>query len=97
MYVVIVEFDIRPEQFSAFLPLMIENARASRQLEPGCRQFDVCTDPSRPNNVLLYEVYDDRPAFDDHRASDHFKRFDRAVQAMLVKKTVRTMQRIEPT
>lgn len=95
MYVVTVEFEIRLEQFSAFLPLMLENAQASHRLEPGCQQFDVCTDPDRPDYVFLYEVYTDRSAFDEHRASEHFKRFDRAAQEMIARKTVRTMQRIE--
>jgi (4S)-4-hydroxy-5-phosphonooxypentane-2,3-dione isomerase len=94
MYVVTVEFEIRPDQLHAFLPLMLENARASRQREPGCQQFDVCTDPARPTYVFLYEVYDSRSAFDDHRASAHFTRFDQAVQGMIAAKTVRTMTRV---
>ena len=95
-YVVTVEFDIHPQHFAAFLPLMRENARVSREDEPGCRQFDVCTDPARPDTVFLYELYDERAAFDAHLASPHFKRFDAAVRDMVANKVVRTMRRIEP-
>jgi autoinducer 2-degrading protein len=95
-FVVTVEFEIHPLHLGAFLPLMRENARASRESEPGCRQFDVCTDPSRPNAVFLYEVYDDRAAFDAHLASSHFRRFDAAVSGMTAAKTVRLLQRVEP-
>ena len=41
MYVITVEFTIHPEHLAAFMPLMLENARISRETEPGCRRFDV--------------------------------------------------------
>ena len=45
MYAVTVVFQIKAEAVEDFLPLMIANAEASLKDEPGCRQFDVCTDP----------------------------------------------------
>jgi len=42
MYAVCVTFKIRPGQMDQFLPQMVENARTSRALEPGCQQFDIC-------------------------------------------------------
>jgi (4S)-4-hydroxy-5-phosphonooxypentane-2,3-dione isomerase len=93
MYVVIVDFKIKPERLPQFMPLMLENARLSRETEPGCRQFDVCTDPANRESVFLYEVYDDRAAFDAHLASAHFKRFDAAVGDMLAAKAVRLLER----
>ena len=89
MYVVIVDFRIKPERLRDFMPLMLENARASRETEPGCRQFDVCVDPAEQTSVFLYEIYDDRAAFDVHLATAHFKRFDAAVAPMLATKAVR--------
>ena len=50
MYVIIVNFEIDPEQIDAFLPLMRENASASSRDEPGCRLFDVCHDPDNPGH-----------------------------------------------
>jgi quinol monooxygenase YgiN len=47
------------------------NATATREREPGCRQFDVCTSAD-DGLVFLYEVYDDRAAFDAHLAAPHF-------------------------
>ena len=92
MYVVIVDFRIKPERVAEFMPLMLENARASRETEPGCRQFDVCVDPADGTAVFLYEVYDDRAAFDVHLASAHFKKFDPAVAPMVASKSVRTLR-----
>ena len=96
MYVVTVEFTIDPRQFDQFLPLMLENARRSREDEPGCRLFDVCVDDTRPAVVYLYELYDDRAAFDTHLASAHFKSFAQVTQTMIHSKVVATWHRIAP-
>jgi quinol monooxygenase YgiN len=96
VFVVTVEFTIDPQQFDAFLPLMQGNARRSREDEPGCRQFDVCVDDSRRGAVHLYELYDDRAAFDAHLASAHFQSFAAATQAMIAGRTIRTWRRIAP-
>ena len=96
MFVVTVEFKVRPEFVAQFLPEMIANARATASTEPGCRQFDVCTDPQDQTRVFLYELYDDRAAFDAHLATPHFKEFDRKTGAWLVSKTASTLQRTFP-
>lgn len=85
MFVVTVTFTIKPEMIDAFLPAMVENARTSREVETGCQQFDVC---SNGDTVFLYEIYDDRAAFDLHLASDHFKSFDAYVADMVSDKQV---------
>ena len=96
MYVVTVTFRFDPAQREAFLPLMLENARRSRDDEPGCRQFDVCVDDARPDTVFLYELYDDRAAFDAHLDSAHFRSFAAAVQPMLSDRVIETWQRAAP-
>jgi (4S)-4-hydroxy-5-phosphonooxypentane-2,3-dione isomerase len=95
MYVIAVEFTIHSQHAPTFMPLMLENARNSLQTEPGCRRFDVCRDPSQPERIFLYELYDDRAAFDLHRATAHFKAFDAATTAMIAKKTVHSYELID--
>ncbi len=95
MYAVCVEFVIAIGRVDDFLPLMRENARASRERESGCRQFDVCVDPQRPEHVFLYELYDDRAAFDGHLQTDHFRGFDATTRSMIVSKTVSAWQRLD--
>lgn len=90
MYVVTVHFILKDAQASTFMPLMIENARASRDLERGCLRFDVCSDPADPNGVFLYEIYTDQQAFKDHLDAAHFKSFDQATSGMIASKHVRT-------
>ena len=94
MYVIIVNFEIDPEQIDAFLPLMRENADASVRDEPECRQSDVCHDPDHPGYVVLYEVYDDRAAFDAHLLTPHFKSFDAATAGIIRSKKVRALTRL---
>ena len=94
MYVIIVDFEIDPEQIDAFPPLMCENASASARDEPGCRQFDVCYDPDHPGHVFLYEVYDDRAAFYAHLSTPHFKSFNAATAGMIRSKKVRALTRL---
>jgi autoinducer 2-degrading protein len=96
MYVVTVEFVVKPEHAAAFRPEVTENARKSRDTEPGCLQFDVCAAPSVPDAIFLYEVYTGRVAFDAHLASAHFRAFDSKVGNWIIRKTVRTYERIEP-
>jgi quinol monooxygenase YgiN len=88
MYAVTVTFTLHPGTAADFLPLMTANARTSLQEEPGCGQFDICLGED-PDTVFLYEIYDDRAAFEAHLESAHFKSFDAAVAGMIAAKDVR--------
>jgi len=94
MYVIIVDFEIQPGRLAEFMPLMTGNAAASLRDEPGCRQFDVCQNPEAPHMIFLYEVYDDRAAFEAHLRMPHFRSFDSATADMIISKTVRSFARV---
>ena len=94
MYVVTVSFQLKPAHRSDFLREMLQNARTSAEVEPGCRQFDVCVDPADDSQVFLYELYDDRAAFEAHLASPHFLAFDRLTAGWTAAKSVRTLVRL---
>jgi len=55
------------------LALLRELAAAART-EPGNLAFDVCAFVWEPRRVVLLERYVSRAAFEDHRATPHFKR-----------------------
>ena len=97
MYVVTVEFAVKPDSVAAFRPAMLKNAQASLDDEPGCRQFDVCFGKDDPNACFLYEVYDDRAAFDAHLGMAHFKSFDAEVAPMLDGKVVKIFELVQGT
>jgi len=94
MFAVTVLFQIAEGQMDAFMPLMTDNAQISLKSEPGCRQFDVCTTPERPQDVFLYEIYDDETAFKAHLESAHFKVFDAKVSGLIVTKSVQTYTKV---
>ncbi len=90
MYAVCVTFKLKEGQTTAFMPLMRENAQTSLRDETGCLQFDVLSDPSKPDGVFLYELYENRAAFDAHLQSRHFQHFDAATAGMIDSKDVQT-------
>jgi len=91
MFAVTVLFELHPGQMDAFLPRMVENAKTSLETEAGCHQFDVCRNEDQ---VFLYEIYEDRAAFDAHLETAHFKAFDTAVALMILQKEVQTYERV---
>lgn len=88
MYVVTVRFEIKPGHEDAFLPAIMDNARASLTDEPGCHRFDVAIGEAGRGDVFLYELYADRAAFEAHLASPHFKAFDAHVADWVASKDV---------
>ena len=96
MQVVIVEFRIHTAHIDAFAAAIADNARASRESERGCRQFDVCRDPADPSFFFLYESYDDEAAIDAHLRAPHFLLMDSATRDWIASKTVRRLTRTNP-
>lgn len=96
MYVVTVVFVLNIGCEALFLERVRVQARDSLEHEPDCHQFDVCTDPERPDQVFLYEIYSDKAAFQAHLGSDHFKDFDAVVAGWVADKTVSIWHRDEP-
>ena len=87
-FVILVDFTVVAGERAAFRRLIDDNARESCRTEPGCRRFDVLEPAGEPDRVLLYEIYDDRAAFEAHTRTAHFARFDAASAALVAAKTV---------
>jgi (4S)-4-hydroxy-5-phosphonooxypentane-2,3-dione isomerase len=96
LFVVIVDFVVHAEQAGQFAVAMAENAEASRTLEVGCIQFDVCRPDNDGTRFFLYELYTDKAAFQTHLQTPHFLSFDAMVTPWVVDKRVQTMTRISP-
>ena len=92
----VVEFRIKPEFVDAFATAIEDNARASRDSEPGCRQFDVCRDPADASLFFLYELYDDEAAIQAHLKSAHFLQMNETTAGWVQSKAVRKLQRTAP-
>jgi len=87
-FVIVVDFKIKPGEMTAFRRLIDDNALASVKDEPGCRRFDVLANRKQADHVLLYEIYDNRAAFDAHLKTPHFAVFNTASAALVADKTV---------
>ncbi|MEM9104842.1 MAG: putative quinol monooxygenase [Pseudomonadota bacterium] len=94
MFAVTVTFSVKPGQRDAFMQAILANAAASRETESGCHQFDVCTDADRPDEVFLYELYEDSAAFDAHLQTGHFATFAELEDDLIVDKTIKTYRTV---
>jgi (4S)-4-hydroxy-5-phosphonooxypentane-2,3-dione isomerase len=96
MQAVVVEFRIKREHVEGFATAIADNARTSRETEPGCRQFDVCRDAADPALFFLYELYDDEAAFQAHLRTAHFVAMDLTTAAWVEAKSIRKLRRTSP-
>ncbi len=96
MQTLVVEFRIHAAFIEAFEQAIVENARASRETEPGCRQFDVCRDPADAALFFLYELYDDEAAIEAHLATPHFQQMNAATASWVESKKVGRYTRVAP-
>ncbi len=93
--VILVEIATKPGAAPAFDGIIVANASASRG-EPGCRRFDVCSDPAAPDRVTLYEIYDDEAAFEAHMRTPHYLEFAAAAKPLIDSIAVRRLRLRDP-
>ena len=74
MFAIFASIRINPDQRERFLAAIKDTANRSVRDEPGCVRFDVFRDDGDENRYLLYEVYTDEAAFQDHLATAHAQR-----------------------
>jgi autoinducer 2-degrading protein len=80
MHAVFVSFRIKPEYWALFVTAVLANA----------------SQDAGASEILLYEVYTDAAAFEQHLAAPHFLAFDAAASDWVVEKRVRRLERIDP-
>jgi quinol monooxygenase YgiN len=79
MFAMWVSVRVKPQRREDFLRAIEEDARGSREDEPGCLRFDVLQDGDDPDHYYFYEVYRDEAALDAHRAAPHYQGWAEAV------------------
>ena len=90
LFIHAVTLDINPADMPKFMEAIKENGAASVK-EPGCRTFNIHVSAKDPNQVFLYEVYDNAAALDSHRQSAHFKKYAATTKDMVTKRDARPM------
>lgn len=71
-----------PDAVKAALQKPLEAFVADTRDEPGCRDFSFAYDAVEPEKLRVFEVFDDRAAFEAHRNSPHMAEW-RSVRARL--------------
>ena len=89
----VVEFIVKPGRRAEFVKHISEHARGTRADEAGCVQFDVLVPREvqydvterKPdeNRVLLYEVYRDEAAFNEHLKNPRLAKTREGYQDMI--------------
>ncbi|MFC4273235.1 antibiotic biosynthesis monooxygenase [Sneathiella chungangensis] len=87
-------FDIIPGKEAAFMKEMKKQAENSLSLEPDCHYFDICVDVDNPGRIILYELYEDAAAFEEHLASRHFAEFVETITPMITAKEIERWNRV---
>jgi quinol monooxygenase YgiN len=87
-FAITVDFTLKPGAMASFRKLIDKNAEDSCAHEPGCQRFDVLIPNEPGDKVFLYEIYDDRAAFDVHLKTPHFDVFNRESEAFVLRKNV---------
>ena len=85
---IIVDFRLQPGARPQFRRLIDANARISAETEPGCHRFDVVEPRDQSDRVLLYEIYRDDAAFENHTRSEHYIQFNAESAPLVIEKSV---------
>jgi autoinducer 2-degrading protein len=66
-----VKITLKPGTRDKFLEVASAHRGRVLDREPGCHHFDVLVPDDEENQVCLYEIYEDRAAFDLHVATEY--------------------------
>jgi autoinducer 2-degrading protein len=82
MIVRAIEILVKPERTAEFIAATLANHRGSLR-EPGILRFDVLQSAEDPARFLLYEVYRDEQATQEHKKTAHYEAWRQAVEPLL--------------
>jgi len=72
MLIVVARWTLNEDSLDEAGQLLLELQKQTQD-EPGNIRYDIYRKVSAPAEVLLYEQYVNRAAFEEHRASPHFQ------------------------
>jgi autoinducer 2-degrading protein len=89
MIVRIIDVFVREQDIEAFKTAILRNREGSIQ-EPGVLRFDVLQLEREPSHFVLFEVYRDEQATEDHKQTAHYKQWRETAEPMMAKPRVGT-------
>jgi quinol monooxygenase YgiN len=82
---IIATIEIVPGRRAEVVPLLMAHRERSLNGEPGTLEFEVLLPHDEDNKVLLYELYKDTAAFEEHRNAASIPRFREESSGMVAK------------
>ena len=79
MFIYIVHISVKPEFVEQFKAETLANAQGTMN-EPNNYRFDVLQQSDDPTKFVLYEVYADESALEEHRQTPHYAHWKSAVE-----------------
>ena len=72
---VIARFSLKTGTREEFITFASEDSEKSLKNEKGCTAFDILVPEEDDHSVVLYEIYTDRDAFNNHKNMPHYQPF----------------------
>ena len=94
-FVIVAEFEVRPDAIDAFLEAAIADASSVGRQRAGLPPVRRDALEREPNRVLLYEVYDSQAAFDAHLQTPHLTTFRERIEPLVTSRQVRRLTRVQ--
>ena len=82
-FALVVRFTVRPEAETEFDELIARTIAEIRKREPGTLVYACHRVNGSPRQRIVYELYRDRAAFDEHEGQEHVRHFLAAREALL--------------
>lgn len=79
----IAELEIDPDQLSAYRDALKEEIATSIRMEPGVLTLYAVAVKDHPDQVRIFETYQDLAAYESHIQSAHFKKYKTETQGMV--------------
>jgi len=79
----IAELEVDPAQLSAYRDALKEEIATAMRIEPGVLTLYAVSLKDQPNQIRIFETYQDEAAYEAHLQSPHFKKYKAETQGMV--------------
>lgn len=92
--VVIATLTLKEPMDTCLLEALKALHHATHQEDEGCMQYDLHTDPSKPNTYLFVETWQSETLLNAHIQKAHFKAFQEALNGKVESMSVQKLEKI---
>src|SRR3546814_827467 len=85
---IVVEFRVKPDHRRAFEAIIRGHPHKSCETDPGCVRFDVLIPKKEYGRVMLYELYADEKAFQDHSSAPRLAEVRERYKDMIAERSI---------